>query len=542
MRTFNKRMMVIAGALSALLSSAAAQADEYDLEILVPPSAFHGVHGMDFDADGALYAGDILGMSVHKIDIATGETEVVVGPPYGASDDVKVAPDGSLVWTSIPTGIIYLRTPDGVIHEIATGMPAINTVGFHPDGRLFAVQHGGADALFEIDLDGVRPPRVVMQPSGGLNGFVILDDGYLYGPQGSLGTVVRVNLETGEHRVLAHGFHDPTGVKSDSSGTLYVNELATGTLSRLDKNTGEVSVLAQLSPGNDNITVSDNDLIYVSNFTHNSIEEVDPKTGAVRDVIRGYMSVPGGLALHTDGDTEWLYVADLYTTRRVNTATGEAEIVEKAMGMSTSAYGSSATIRGNRLLLSSWFRNAVQVIDLNTLDPVTAIRGLKAPHDALELDDGTVLIAETGAHRLVQMSLAGDVIKVVADGLDSPIGLALRDSSTVYVTDAAAGTVLEINLITGIQQTVATGLMQPEGLAMDHDGHILVVDARARSLVRIDPETGHKAVLITDLPLGLQGPPPMLPTWVHNDVVVGADGTILINADTEGALYKVVPR
>jgi sugar lactone lactonase YvrE len=530
------KLCTLVAALIPLMAGAA----DYDLQIFVAPSPFHGVHGMDIGADGTLYAGDILGMTVHKVDIASGATAPVIGPPYGAADDVKVGPDGTLVWTNINAGIIYGRDSGGTIREIATGLRGINTVGFHPDGRLFATQPFGPNALYEIDLDGIEPPRIVLQPSGALNGFVIMDDGYLYGPQGQLGTVIRLDLETGDFSVLADGFHDPTGVKSDSKGTLYVNELATGTLYRLNADTGEKSIVAQLSPGNDNITISDDDLIYVSNFINSSIEEVNPKTGTVRDITRGKLSVPGGLAIGKDDDTEWLYVADLFTTRRVNTATGEIEIVEKTVGMFSSAYPSSVTINAEHLILSSWFGNAVTVLDLETFESVLTIRGLSVPHDAIELADGTFIIAETGANRVVQMSNEGKLLKVVADSLEAPIGLVQVDEDTVYVTEAAAGTVSSIALGSGQRTLISAGLSQPEGLSVDGKGRILVIEARARSLARIDPTTGRKEILLTDLPLGLQGPPSMHETWLHNDVAVGSDGTIYLSSDTETALYRVI--
>ena len=532
--------MKVISALLVLASTAFAQAGELRLEPLVPGSPFHGVHGMDFDADGTMYAADILGMSVHKVNIATGATEVLVGPPYGAADDVKVGPDGTVVWTHIASGILYARDPNGTVRELATGMPGINTVGFHPDGRLFATQPQGADALFEIDMTGAKPPRLVLQPSGGLNGFVIMEDGYLYGPQGALGNVIRVNLETGDYDILAEGFHDPTGVKSDSDGTLYVNELMSGRLYELDKDTGERELLVQLTPGNDNIEVSDDDLIYVSNFAYSSIEEVNPKTGAVRDVVRGSLSVPGGVALHDDGDKEWIFLADLFATRRVNAATGEAEIIAQSDGLGSFIFPSSVTTNGDHVVFSSWFTNQVLVLDTTSLEAVAKFGGLNAPFDALELDDGTFVIAETGANQLVLMAPDGQRVRVIADDLGAPVGLAPAGGEFLYVTEADAGAVSAISIASGERREITSNLMQPEGIAVDTNGRLVVVDAGARSLVRIDPGTGRVEVLLRDLPLGLQGPPHRLPVWLHNDVVVGGDGTIYLSSDTETALYKVV--
>ncbi len=528
--------------LCAVMASCVVHAEEWAIEPLVPGSPFHGVHGMDFDADGILYAADILGMSVHKVDIATGATEVVVGPPYGAADDVKVGPDGTVVWTHIASGILYARDPDGTVRELASGLPTINTVGFHPDGRLFATQPGVRDALYEVDITGETPLRTVLQPSGSLNGFVIQEDGYLYGPQGALGNVIRVNLDTGDYDILAEGFHDPTGVKSDSQGTLYVNELGTGRLYKLDTDTGERELVVQLTPGNDNITVSDEDLIYVSNFAYSSVQEVNPKTGTVRDVVRGSLSVPGGLAIHHDGEKEWIFVAGLFAARRINAATGEAEIIAQADDLSTFAYPSSVTVNENHIVFSSWFTNRVVVLDLETLEPVANFGGLTMPFDVLEQDDGTFLVAETGANRLALFSEDGTLMRVVAEEMAAPTGLAQKDGDTVYVTEAAEGVVSAVSIATGERMVIDGRLMQPEGIALDADGNILVVDARARSLVRIDTQSGRKEILLRDLPLGLQGPPPRHPTWVHNDVVVGEDGTIYLNSDTETALYKVIRR
>jgi sugar lactone lactonase YvrE len=71
---------------------------------------------------------------------------------------------------------------------------------------------------------------------------------------------------------------------------------------------------------------------------------------------------------------------------------------------------------------------------------------------------------------------------------------------------------------------------------------IVVMDAGARALLRINPESGRKEVLAADLPVGLQGPPPRQRSWLHNDAVIGADGTIYFNSDVESAIYRIPPR
>jgi hypothetical protein len=92
------------GAL-ALFEPARAQSppvsDAYIVERLVQPSAFHGVHGLTFDANDVLYAGSVVGHSIYRVDTATGKVETFVGPPEGMADDLVFLPDGTLVWTAI---------------------------------------------------------------------------------------------------------------------------------------------------------------------------------------------------------------------------------------------------------------------------------------------------------------------------------------------------------------------------------------------------------------------------------------------------------
>ena len=87
--TDTRRYAVAGGIALALVLSISAvafsllRANEYDVVALVPPAPFHGIHGSSFAADGSLLAGDILGMSVHRVDVVTGKTRIVVGAPEG---------------------------------------------------------------------------------------------------------------------------------------------------------------------------------------------------------------------------------------------------------------------------------------------------------------------------------------------------------------------------------------------------------------------------------------------------------------------------
>jgi hypothetical protein len=134
---------------------------DYKLEVLVPGSAMHGVHGLAFDKNDVLYGASLAGYSIYQIDTDSGAVSTKVGPPLGNADDVAVAPDGTLAWTAGAFSAIHALTPEGEIKVLASDLPAVNSINYSPDGRLFVTRVFGGDALYEIDPAGVGEPRLI---------------------------------------------------------------------------------------------------------------------------------------------------------------------------------------------------------------------------------------------------------------------------------------------------------------------------------------------------------------------------------------------
>ncbi len=154
----------------------------YQTDLLIPGSEMHGVHGLAFDAAGELYGASLAGYSIYHIRRDTGKVTTEVGPFSGNSDDLAFGPDGTLVWTAGAYSAIYARRPDGEIVTLAEDLAGVNSVNFSPDGRLFITRVFGGDHLYEIDVKGENPPRLIAKQLGGLNGFEVTADNKLYGP------------------------------------------------------------------------------------------------------------------------------------------------------------------------------------------------------------------------------------------------------------------------------------------------------------------------------------------------------------------------
>lgn len=527
---------------TTILSTIGASAQTYEVTKLVPGSAFHGVHGLGIDKSGRLFAGSVAGAALYEVDRANGTAKIAIPSPEGMADDIAFAPDGTMAWTGFLTGDLYARKGDGPIKKLASGLPGINSLAYRKDGRLYATTVFLGDTLYEIDVEGVKPPRQIMEKMGGLNGFEFGSDDMLYGPLWFKGQVAKVDVDKAELTVVADGFV-PAAVNFDSKGNLWVVDTALGQLVRVDPKSGAKKVVAQLKPSLDNLAIDDKDRIFVSNMADNGIQEVDPETGAARQIIIGKLALPGGIGVVSDGDKDTIYVADVFAYRTVDGTTGEvSEPARMHADGVTLEYPMSATAKGNDVLLSSWFTGTVQVIDRKTGKTTEMLHGFKAPHDAIKLSDGTILVNELGSKSLLRVSGEhGKDRQVVVGGLEGPVGMVAGPNDTVYVTEAFSGQVSKIES-NGEKSVVAKDLKMPEGIALAPDGMLVVAEVGARRIVQIDPAKGTVTEIAANLPIGLAGAPGGLPTNIPTGVGVGASGTIYFSSDIENAIYKITKK
>jgi streptogramin lyase len=343
--------------------------------------------------------------------------------------------------------------------------------------------------------------------------------------------------------VVADGFKIPAAVNFDSKGNLWVVDTALGQLVRVDPKSGDKKMVAQLKPSLDNLAIDDKDRIFVSNMADNGIQEVDPETGSAKQIILGKLALPGGIGVVSDGGKDTIYVADVFAYRTVDGSTGEvAEPARMHADGVTLEYPMSATARGDDVLLSSWFTGTVQLIDRKTGKTREMLHDFKAPHDAVKLSDGSILVAELGTKSLVRASGEhGKDRTAVIGGLEGPVGLAAGSGDAVYLTEAFAGQVSKVEA-NGERTVIAKGLKMPEGIAVAPDGKLVVAEVGAKRIIQIDPKDGAITEIAANLPIGLPAAPGGLPSNIPTGVGVGSSGVIYFSSDIENAIYKVTKK
>lgn len=557
--------LAVSAALSVVVSvtgSAVAQqagqpaapppAQEYRQQLLVQGSWFHGIHGLAFNKDDQLFAGSVIGQTIYRIQVDSGEVDRVLDPPIGMADDIAFAEDGTMAWTSFLIGKVYIRRGNKTV-EIASGMSGPNSLAFTKDGRLFVSEVFLGDALYEIDMKNVDKPdfkpfqrgelRKVAEKLGGLNGFEIhRDDGFLYGPLWFKGEAVKINLENGGVEVVASGFTTPAAANIDPQNrdNLYVVDTANGQIWSVSLTSKSKKLVASMKPGLDNLAFDSRGRLFVSSMTDNGIYLVDKQTGSWRTIVEGKLAIPGDIAVTTEGARETLHVADVFSYRTVDGQSGAVADVLRVHG-DTHAYPIGLSVGPKNILLSSWFSNTVEKVDRKTGKLVATLADFTTPMDAIETADGAIYVAELATGNLVKVAPDGKTRSIVAKELRAAVAMAQGPGNVVYITEFAAGAVTQFDVGSGARKVVADGLAGPEGIDVGPDGKLYVAEVGQKRIVSIDPATGAKTVIASNLDIGLPaypgGPPALIPTGV----AVAKSGAIYVTSDLRNSIYKLTP-
>jgi sugar lactone lactonase YvrE len=526
---------------------------EYSQQFLVPGSWFHGVHGLAFNKDDQLFAGSVIGQTLYRVQVDSGEVDRVIDPPTGMADDIAFADDGTMAWTAFLIGKVYVRRPNGKTIEVANGMSGPNSLAFGKDGRLFVSEVFLGDALYEIDVRNVDKPdfkplarnelRRIAEKLGGLNGFEVhKDDGFLYGPLWFKGEIVKVNLETGATEVIASGFKTPAAANIDPQNrdNVYVVDTGTGGIWSVSLTSKAKKLVASMKPGLDNLAFDSRGRLFVTSMTDNGVYLVDKQTGAHRTIVEGKLAVPTDLAVTSEDGKDTVHVADVFSYRKVDGATGDVTDVLRVHG-ETHAYPIGISVGPKNVLLTSWFSNTVEKVDRKTGKLVATLGEFAAPVDAVEFADGTMYVAELASGNLVKVSADGKERSTVMKELRGPVAMVHGAGPLIYITEISAGVVTEIDVAAGTRRVVADNLTGPEGIDLGPDGRLYVAEVGQKRVVAIDPATGAKTVIASNLDIGLApfpgGPPALVPTGV----AVGRTGIVYVSADIRNSLYKLTP-
>lgn len=516
-------------------------AEGWLLERLTAPSRLFGANGLRTGPDGRIYIAQVTGSQISALNLATGDVVAVSakGGDIVAPDDVAFDAQGNLFATEVMDGRVSVRDAGGATRVLRDDVPSANGITVH-DGRLFIGECREGGRLMEFDLNG-GPPRVLLENVPSPNAMEVGPDGLLYFPVMGANEIWRIGLDGGDAETVATGLGVPDSVKFDADGFIVSTQVASGQVLRIDPRTGEQTMLAQLTPGLDNCTFAGSESgarLFVSNFTGEITEILGG--GDTRTVLPGALNWPLDLAVGDDGR---VYVADgtyFYALQ----PDGSLQTV----GMLFSP-GYPGFLRG---LVAS---GPGEFVVTTSGGQITRYRPAAAESDVLAdgfdqlfgvtIASTGVVAAELGTGRVVSVDGSGRV-SVIASGLHDPVGVAAAPDGSVLVAESGAGRVVRVT--PGGAETYVDGLQRPQGILLV-DGRLFIVDAGEKAVIAVDLSTGTRTTVAAGLPIGpppgvqpkpLRGMPPFSgPQGPFAGIAAGPDGTLYVSADGEGSVIAL---
>jgi sugar lactone lactonase YvrE len=511
-------------------------AEGWRLERVTAASRLFGANGLRTGPDGRVYIAQVTGSQISALDPGTGHLSTVSarGGDIVAPDDVAFDADGNLYATEVMDGRVSMLDTAGRTRVLRDDIPSANGITVHR-GRLFVGECREGGRLLELDPGG-GPPRVLLENVPSPNAMEVGPDGLLYFPVMGANAIWRVDPEGGEPQCVAADLGVPDSVKFDPRGNIVSTQVAAGQVLRIDPRTGARKLLAQLSPGLDNCTLV-GEKVLASNFT-GEITEIAPD-GATRTVLPGGLNWPLDLTVGHNGR---LYVAD-GTYFYAVAPDGALQTVGMLFspgypgfvrGVAASGPGEFVvTTSGGHL---SRYRPAASETEV-LADGFDQLYGVA-------LGPGAVVFAELGTGRV--LSWAAGRVEVLATGLHDPVGVAIAPDGTCLVAESGAGRVVHA----GGSGTIVADLQRPQGLSV-RDGVLYIVDAGAKEVIAFDLDTRVRRTLAAGLPIGppagvepkpLKGMPPFSgPQGPFAGIAAAADGTLFVSADGDGSVLALRP-
>lgn len=498
------------------------------LSFVRPATPLRGANGLAC-RDRQLLVAEALGNRVLRV-AADGSFESIPLPTgVRGPRDLAVDGTGDVYVAAAGSGEVWRqRASDGGWNVVARGLPEVSGIAIDARGRVFAATCDAHGRIVELDPEGRGTPRLVASGLGCAGSMTAVGDEALIVPLRTAGSVVRVGLADGARRTVAEGLRVPTAAKHAPDGTVVIVESATGVIRELpisNEGGGRGAERARLAPGLDGFATCGESGV-ASNLVTGEITVFKPWPSGPRVLERGGLAEPHGLAQAGED----LLVSDGVSLRRIRSGSVDVLATTTIDGIPPPfalAIGSGG---------SAWVtvpeQGEVHRIDLVERTSRKVAGGFDRPTSILATADGAVIVADTGAGRIVRIDADGST-RTLASGLVSPLGLALRGGQ-ILTTEPTGGRVL------GIREgsppaLVATALAAPGGVAADAAGHVFVAETRTGALLRLDPDGSHRKIA-TGFAFGdaEADPSPIA-------MLASSDGSILVALPSNGSIVRVKP-
>lgn len=477
-------------------------ADETDATPLLAPD------DITMGPDGNLYVTELLGRQVTRLS-PDGRQRKVVGSNLGdggtGTNGIAFNAEGRLFATDLSfadpshPGGLWELDPQGVRPPVPVvrPLPTPEGFGFGPDGLAYVPEmfDGRIDV---IDVDARTVVRTLVDGFGYLVALKVDRNGQLLVMETDTGKVWRVDRTSGERTFLAQAPRGLDNLVEDADGTIYLSNFVQGNIWRVDQARGVVEpIFPDRSLGFPfSLNEAPDGSLVVGDFTAVARVTGSSVARSNRLLVDGPLQLltPGAVQVGTD-----LYYSDFLPPEgrifRID-QTGARHLLANGFGFPWHVREGP----DHQLLVSDQALGIVFAVDRASGRKAPVLQGLRSPSGlAFDDDRGVVYASDTGAGRVVSAAIAGGAPSVVASGLTGPEGVAVDRDGSLLVVEGDAGRLVRIDPVTGRRTVVATGLPTrtvgfgvplmnySSDVLVRRDGSIVVSGDRDGSLIELVP-------------------------------------------------------
>ena len=514
MKSFRSWVVFPLVVLCALLVSQSVQAWEsnghhhphYRVVRLTEDTLFAGCNGAVIGLDGALYVVHTGDGSTSRIDLRTLKVTTFVAPNKGVStsDDIAIDDKGNFFITGTTPLVaeVYRVDRHGIKTVIAKdGLLAPNGIRYNfRTGRLFTSECFWANRVFELDPNGVNPPKLLVGPN-----VIAVPEGFDFDPYTNdliipdmgTGRILRVNPDSGAITTIAQGFEAPIALKVGPDKMIYFPELG-GAVYRLSLDGKKSEKLAQLPPGLDNLGITLEGRLYITSYWDATVYKVATDGSGKYETlfptgpntIFGIVFKNGKVLI---GDAIMIRILEKHKFTQTTLNAWTTSGMPLTLGLANGP--------GDWVFWPDCISNAVAMGNPSTGEFHAIAGGLNRPVAVLMNQNGSKLyIAEYGGGQITELSLSDYSKHVLTTGLEGPLALAII-GNTLYVAEAKVGRISKVDLASGKKEVFIGGLGKLGALADDGAGNLLALDDAGGRLFKIDPKDLSISTIAEDLPV-----------------------------------------
>lgn len=247
-----------------------------------------------FDKDDRLFASTNGDSSIFEVDVKTGKVRTVV-------DGKLACPQGIAVWNSPEGEILFVadnfsyKRVDGFTGEVkesAKGGAFPNSASITGDKVLMAGWFRNVVEVFDAKNDdllyGIPGFKAVF-------GVLMLPDESILVAEAGTNSIVRVRDKEGKQRdVVAKDLAHPVYMAPAGQDAIYVTEFLAGRITKIDLKTGEKKVVTAALKNPKGIAVKPDGTILVVNVGTKELLQINPANGAKKTLLK---NLPVGLTV-----------------------------------------------------------------------------------------------------------------------------------------------------------------------------------------------------------------------------------------------------